>query len=176
MHSFLLRGIDTPSREITHDVEIFTSLPIRGLLLKKRICSLWEQIIFFKSSPFLKVFDYYGGDFLSVPFKKNYPMSYKCRKILYAKVSDKMVCANSADLDKTAILLSILRLYILGKNFSRQHFEIFFLFFLENRIWLIDCVEVLHPSQPNGVMSSAVSLPNHTTFHSNSLLRIWHFI
>ena len=26
-------------------------------------------------------------------------------------------------------------------------------------IWF--CVEVLRPSQPNGVMSSAVSLPNH---------------
>ena len=25
------------------------------------------------------------------------------------------------------------------------------------------CVEVLRPSQPNRVMSSAVSLPNHTT-------------
>ena len=24
---------------------------------------------------------------------------------------------------------------MLGKNFSRQQFEIFFLFFLENRIW-----------------------------------------
>ena len=24
------------------------------------------------------------------------------------------------------------------------------------------CVEVLQPSQPNGVMSSAISLPNHT--------------
>ena len=24
------------------------------------------------------------------------------------------------------------------------------------------CVEVLRPSQPNGVMASAVSLPNHT--------------
>ena len=24
------------------------------------------------------------------------------------------------------------------------------------------CVEVLQPSQPNGVMSSTVSLPNHT--------------
>ena len=24
------------------------------------------------------------------------------------------------------------------------------------------CVEVLQPSQPNGVMSGAVSLPNHT--------------
>ena len=29
-------------------------------------------------------------------------------------------------------------------------------------VLLIDCVEVLRPSQPNGVMSSAVSLPNHT--------------
>ena len=27
---------------------------------------------------------------------------------------------------------------------------------------LLVCVEVLRPSQPNGVMSSAVSLPNHT--------------
>ena len=29
-------------------------------------------------------------------------------------------------------------------------------------IVLFVCVEVLRPSQPNGVMSSAVSLPNHT--------------
>ena len=29
-------------------------------------------------------------------------------------------------------------------------------------IILFVCVEVLRPSQPNGVMSSAVSLPNHT--------------
>ena len=28
--------------------------------------------------------------------------------------------------------------------------------------YLFVCVEVLQPSQPNGVMSSAVSLPNHT--------------
>ena len=27
---------------------------------------------------------------------------------------------------------------------------------------LFVCIEVLRPSQPNGVMSSAVSLPNHT--------------
>ena len=27
---------------------------------------------------------------------------------------------------------------------------------------LFVCVEVLWPSQPNGIMSSAVSLPNHT--------------
>ena len=29
-------------------------------------------------------------------------------------------------------------------------------------MFLFVCVEVLRPSQPNGVMSSAVSLPNHT--------------
>ena len=30
------------------------------------------------------------------------------------------------------------------------------------RTYVFVCVEVLWPSQPNGVMSSAVSLPNHT--------------
>ena len=29
-------------------------------------------------------------------------------------------------------------------------------------IYLFVCVEVLRPSQPNGFMSSTVSLPNHT--------------
>ena len=29
-------------------------------------------------------------------------------------------------------------------------------------VCLLACVEVLRPSQPNGVMSSAISLPNHT--------------
>ena len=29
-------------------------------------------------------------------------------------------------------------------------------------VCLFVCVEVLRPSQPNGVMSSAVSFPNHT--------------
>ena len=32
----------------------------------------------------------------------------------------------------------------------------------DNSVKLFVCVEVLRPSQPNGVMSSAVSLPNHT--------------
>ena len=31
-----------------------------------------------------------------------------------------------------------------------------------NRLVVLVCVEVLRPSQPNGVMSSPVSLPNHT--------------
>ena len=34
-------------------------------------------------------------------------------------------------------------------------------YFSHNPVCFV-CVEVLRPSQPNGVMSSAVSLPNHT--------------
>ena len=34
--------------------------------------------------------------------------------------------------------------------------------FLGTTSMIIVCVEVLRPSQPNGAMSSAVSLPNHT--------------
>ena len=42
------------------------------------------------------------------------------------------------------------------------------------------CVEVLRPSQPNGVMSSAVSLPNHTftgqAYSSKPLTSIVHIL
>ena len=42
------------------------------------------------------------------------------------------------------------------------------------------CVEVLRPSQPNGVMSSAVSLPNHTftwqAYSSKRLTSIVHIL
>ena len=40
------------------------------------------------------------------------------------------------------------------------------------------CVEVLRPSQPNGVMSSAVSLPNHTFTGQSSkrLISIVHIL
>ena len=42
------------------------------------------------------------------------------------------------------------------------------------------CVEVLRPSQPNGVVSSAVSLPNHTftwqTLSSKRLTSIVHIL
>ena len=31
-----------------------------------------------------------------------------------------------------------------------------------SKLSLFVCVEVLRPSQPNGIMSSVVSLPNHT--------------
>ena len=34
--------------------------------------------------------------------------------------------------------------------------------YVHNEDCLFVCVEVLRPSQPNGVMSSVVSLPNHT--------------
>ena len=34
--------------------------------------------------------------------------------------------------------------------------------YLLTPVYLFVCVEVLRPSQPNGVMSRAVSLPNHT--------------
>ena len=37
-----------------------------------------------------------------------------------------------------------------------------FLFTNSCKRFLFVCFEVLRPSQPNGVMSSAVSLPNHT--------------
>ena len=39
---------------------------------------------------------------------------------------------------------------------AMYHFFFFFFGFV------LFCFEVLRPSQPNGVMSSAVSLPNHT--------------
>ena len=49
---------------------------------------------------------------------------------------------------------------------------ILFFFFL--------CVEVLQPSQPNGVMSSAVNLPNHMftgqTWSSKRLTSIVHIL
>ena len=45
---------------------------------------------------------------------------------------------------------------------------------------MIVCVEVLRPSQPDGVMSSAVSLPNHTftgqAFSSKRLTSIVHIL
>ena len=37
------------------------------------------------------------------------------------------------------VLLSTLTFFMLGTNFSRRHFEIFFIFFLEKRIWQFSC-------------------------------------
>ena len=39
---------------------------------------------------------------------------------------------------------------------------IFILFLYGAMVYLFVCVEVLRPSQPNGVMSSVVCFPNHT--------------
>ena len=50
--------------------------------------------------------------------------------------------------------------------FPTKSTDIFFLFLHKF------CVEVLRPSQPNGVMSSAVSLPNHT-FTGQALSSKW---
>ena len=50
-----------------------------------------------------------------------------------------------ADFTKYALLVIIQISYL--KNYKETLFV---------------CVEVLRPSQPNGAMSSAVSLPNHT--------------
>ena len=64
-----------------------------------------------------------------------------------------IVYANSVDADQD---LHCLPIYEYFETFVR----------VANRIMVISpnivCVEVLRPSQPNGVMSSVVSLPNHT--------------
>ena len=57
-----------------------------------------------------------------------------------------------------AFVISASTLTTLRADSADHKLVIFFLFFL----CLFVCVEVLRPSQPNGVMSSAVSLPNHT--------------
>ena len=44
-------------------------------------------------------------------------------------------------------------------DFEEEEECIFYCYFLSD---MGICVEVLRPSQPNGVMSSTVSLPNHT--------------
>ena len=58
------------------------------------------------------------------------------------------------DFGGTSILIiTYKKLMLQGYFLARVHIYICDLFV---------CVEVLRPSQPNGVMSSAVSLPNHT--------------
>ena len=43
-----------------------------------------------------------------------------------------------------------------------QHTKKALMEFVDNADPDFVCVEVLQPSQPNGIMSSSVSLPNHT--------------
>ena len=44
---------------------------------------------------------------------------------------------------------------------AKNRVELDLFVFICVEVLLFVCVEVLWPSQPNGVMSSAVSLPNH---------------
>ena len=48
----------------------------------------------------------------------------------------------------------------MGQYMPVQHYITLTKFLMEMVLFV--CVEVLRPSQPSGVMSSAVSLPNHT--------------
>ena len=45
-------------------------------------------------------------------------------------------------------------------NFQMKNSDIFLISAEKHSLFV--CVKVLRPSQPNGAMSSAVSLPNHT--------------
>ena len=49
-------------------------------------------------------------------------------------------------------------------HLGKHHFKFkpVYFYWCETSPFPAVCVEVLRPSQPNGVMSSAVSLPNHT--------------
>ena len=47
-------------------------------------------------------------------------------------------------------------------HYRRLNYHILILQMLEDTDGLFVCVEVLRPSQPIGVMSNSVSLPNHT--------------
>ena len=73
--------------------------------------------------------------------------------------------ANIVEPDEMAFTSHFIWIYTVCKTFFlisgdvRVNYSNFsYIFF----IVLFVCVEVLRPSQPNGVMSSAVSLPNHT--------------
>ena len=48
------------------------------------------------------------------------------------------------------------------KGSSLKHCRISSFLVLKVMVTLFVCADVLRPSQPNGVMSSPVSLPNHT--------------
>ena len=56
----------------------------------------------------------------------------------------------------TIVVIGSLRVNVIGEESWLLCFCCFVMYVL------FVCVEVLRPSQPNGVMSSVVSLPNHT--------------
>ena len=73
------------------------------------------------------------------------------------------------ELRNCSILTAVIMNVVVTSNVSIKRADcIIIKHFMNNMANLADdtlmfvCVEVLRPSQPNGVMSSAVSLPNHT--------------
>ena len=74
------------------------------------------------------------------------------------KIKNKM--ANCVDPDEKACYKLSIWIYIVFKaaHYQPSHLD---LHRFQSYLILFVCVEVLRSSQPNGVMSSAVSLPNH---------------
>ena len=64
------------------------------------------------------------------------------------------------------IIFQFVRSSVSSSHFSNNKSECGDVVIARDRLCNLDldfvCVEVLRPSQPSGVMSSAVSLPNHT--------------
>ena len=77
------------------------------------------------------------------------------------KTSFDISCESSA---KQTNHMKYQNLFSLKNKNLRMSYATNFAWHLKELLWVIlfVCVEVLRPSQPNGVMSSAVSLPNHT--------------
>ena len=57
------------------------------------------------------------------------------------------------------VVVPVLFVLCVARGYSLR---VLFFVFVWMPVCLFVCVEVLRPSQPSGVMSSAVSLPNHT--------------
>ena len=75
------------------------------------------------------------------------------------------VVSKTGNLYGISILKPIFWKKLRNKEISRELVEKLVLFGRKTNILfgvMFVCVEVLRPSQPNGVMSSVVSLPNHT--------------
>ena len=69
----------------------------------------------------------------------------------------------STQLSMKFVMLTNLRLLTMPNSFLLNKLNMKISLLINMKMpTLVVCVEVLRPSQPNGVMSSAVSLPNHT--------------
>ena len=104
------------------------------------VCSLWDEELWHKFHKCLQ-----GSDHLK---KRNVPLS--------------QVPENGPGLENTQhtalpnVSVTVSATDIGQHERNRNHESD------SDSVCLFVCVEVLRPSQPNGVMSSAVSLPNHT--------------